>query len=124
MPRTKPAPQAKRLTHDDMCKVIDEGGSVLHASSIITDKDDLPTDAELAETIDEKHAATTAIDEQISALQAQKTRMMRQTDVTAQKTGTPGPEKPPQPNPPQPTQPPPKPPTPPTTPPGAFGTKP
>jgi hypothetical protein len=70
MPITR---QGKPLTRKQMEDVIDQGGSVLHYGHVITSKDHLPTDLDLAgDDVSARQRALADLDAEIQRLQGLK----------------------------------------------------
>lgn len=78
MAETKNDPAKKdRLNHDDMKKVIEDGGAVLYRGNTITRVDDLPSAAELAETDEDRAAAERDLQRRQAALDLERQRLSR-----------------------------------------------
>jgi|SRR5215831_3994472 len=60
-----------RLTHDEMVEVISSGGSVLFGGAVITDPTLLPTEAQLAQTDEDRAKVMAENTARIAELQAQ-----------------------------------------------------
>jgi hypothetical protein len=73
----KPARDERgQLTRDAMVATINAGGSVIHGGELITNVDDLPTEAELAKGDAEREKqVAAALDDQIAKLQQQKSSL-------------------------------------------------
>lgn len=68
------------LTREQMARVIEDGGSVLHGGRLITRLEHLPTEADLAKGNPEREAAAAAaLDAQIAALMIQRDQLGQRT---------------------------------------------